>query len=263
MRRLQATFERLRAARETGLVTYVTAGDPDLAQSRDIVRALDRAGADVIEIGVPFSDPIADGPAIQRASERALASGGTLETALDLVADLRPEIRAPFVLFTYVNPVLSLGLTRFVERAAEAGVDGVLLLDLPIEEAEDARRALDRHGLDQIFLVSPTTTAARLSEAARLGRGFLYAISRVGVTGAQTAIAATAKPLVDRIRAVSSLPIALGFGISKPAHVEEVGRFADAAVVGSAIVQTVAAAHAAGADAAEAVERFVRNLKGR
>jgi tryptophan synthase alpha chain len=263
MRRLQATFERLRAARETGLVTYVTAGDPDLARSRDIVRALDRAGADVIEIGVPFSDPIADGPAIQRASERALAAGGTLETALDLVADLRPDIRAPFVLFTYVNPVLSLGLTRFVERAAAAGVDGVLLLDLPIEEAEDARRALDGHGLDQIFLVSPTTTGARLAEAARLGRGFLYAISRVGVTGTQTALAASAKPLVDRIRAVSSLPIALGFGISKPEHVAEVGRFADAAVVGSAIVQTVAAAHAAGADPAEAVERFVRTLKGR
>ncbi len=186
MSRLAAAFERMRRDAVTGLVTYVTAGDPDLARSRDVVRGLARGGADVIEIGVPFSDPIADGPAIQRASERALAAGSHLGPALDLVAELRSEIEAPIVLFTYVNPVLCLGVEAFVARAAESGVDGVLLLDLPIEESESMRQRLDAGGIDQIFLVSPTTTDARLTEAARLGRGFIYAISRLGVTGRVT-----------------------------------------------------------------------------
>jgi len=262
MSRLSATFERLRSERRPGLVTYVTSGDPDLARSPDVIRALDRAGADVIEIGVPFSDPIADGPAIQRASERALAAGATIETTIEMVGQLRSSIAAPFVLFTYVNPVLSLGLNAFVDRAAHAGVDGVLLLDLPIEEAGDAKRALDRRGLDLIFLVSPTTTDERLEAASQLGRGFLYAISRLGVTGARSSVAVSAQPLVERIRRFSRLPIALGFGIARREHVVEVGRYADAAVVGSAIVQTIADATAAGGDVPREVERFVRDLKG-
>jgi tryptophan synthase alpha chain len=263
MSRLAPAFDRLRATKATGLVTYVTAGDPDLGRSRDVLLALARGGADVIEVGVPFSDPIADGPAIQRASERALAAGAHLEASLDLVASVRPAIDVPLVLFTYVNPVLRLGVDAFVARAAAAGIDGVLLLDLPIEEAEPIRRALDAHGIDQIFLISPTTTDTRLREAARLGRGFLYAISRLGVTGTRDAVAATARPLVDRIRAATSLPIALGFGISRPEHVAEVAGFADAAVVGSAIVQQIADAAQNGHDPAPAVERFVRWLKGR
>ncbi len=185
MSRLQNAFSR----RGPKLVTYVTAGDPDLARSADVLRALVRGGADVIEVGVPFSDPIADGPAIQRASERALAAGSTLSAALDLVATVRAEIDVPLVLFTYVNPVLRFGVDAFVSRAAEAGVDGVLLLDLPIEESGAVHAALDRRGLDQIFLVSPTTTDERLREAGRLGRGFLYAISRLGVTGTREAVA--------------------------------------------------------------------------
>ena len=263
MSRLAPTFDRLRATGTTGLVTFVTAGDPDLARSRDVVLALARAGADVIEIGVPFSDPIADGPAIQRSSERALAAGSHLEAAINLVASVRGIVDVPVVLFTYLNPVLRLGVDAFVDRAVAAGVDGVLLLDLPIEEAEPMRRALDARGVDLIFLVSPTTTDARLREAARLGRGFLYAISRLGVTGTREAVAASARPLVDRIRGVTALPIALGFGISQPEHVAEVGSFADAAVVGSAIVQQVATAVEHGDDPAAAVEQFVRWLKGR
>jgi tryptophan synthase alpha chain len=243
------------------LVAYVTAGDPDLARSREVLIALGRAGADVIEVGVPFSDPIADGPVIQRASERALAAGGTLAATLDLVRDVRAQV-PPIVLFTYVNPVSRMGLDAFVARAADAGVDGVLMLDLPIEEAEDMRRALDARGIDLIFLVSPTTTDARLAEAARLGRGFLYAISRLGVTGARDAVATSAEPLVARIRKASDLPVALGFGISRPEHVREVLRYADAAVVGSALVQTIGNAAAAKGDVAAAAGRFVSWLKG-
>jgi tryptophan synthase alpha chain len=243
------------------LVAYVTAGDPDLARSREVLIALGRAGADVIEVGVPFSDPIADGPVIQRASERALAAGGTLAATLDLVRDVRAQV-PPIVLFTYVNPVSRMGLDAFVARAADAGVDGVLMLDLPIEEAEDMRRALDARGIDLIFLVSPTTTDARLAEAARLGRGFLYAISRLGVTGARDAVATSAEPLVARIRKASDLPVALGFGISRPEHVREVLRYADAAVVGSALVQTIGDAAAAKGDVAAAAGRFVSWLKG-
>lgn len=246
----------------TRLVTYVTAGDPDLSRSREVLLALDRAGADVIELGVPFSDPIADGPAIQRASERALAAGGTLAATLDLVRDVRADVAAPIVIFTYVNPVVRMGTDAFVTRAAAAGVDGVLLLDLPIEEASAMHAGLDAQGIDLIFLVSPTTTDARLAEAARLGRGFLYAISRLGVTGARDVVATSAEPLVARIRQASRLPVALGFGISRPEHVREVMGYADAAVVGSALVQVIAEAAAAGGDVAQAVEAFVRGLKG-
>jgi tryptophan synthase alpha chain len=260
--RLAATFERLRRDDKTGLVAYVTAGDPDLVRSRGVILALGRAGADVIEIGVPFSDPIADGPAIQRASERALAAGSHLGASLDLVANLRPEVEAPIVLFTYVNPVLRLGIDAFVGRAAAAGVDGVLVLDLPIEESESMRQSLDAGGLDQIFLVSPTTTDARLKEAARLGRGFLYAISRLGVTGARDSVAGSARRLVERIRAMTGLPLAVGFGLSRPEHVREVAEFADAAVVGSALVQAIADAAATGGDPAAAAEQFVRWIKG-
>jgi tryptophan synthase alpha chain len=262
MSRLRTTFDRLRAAKTRGLVAYVTAGDPNPEASKDILVALARSGADVIEVGVPFSDPIADGPTIQRASERALAAGSHLGVALDLVASLRRESGVPIVLFTYVNPVLRLGLDHFVDRAADAGVDGVLLLDLPIEESAAAHHALDRRGLDQIFLISPTTTDERLHRAAALGRGFLYAISRLGVTGSRPDVAETARPLVDRIRAKTDLPVARGFGISRPEHIHEVTKFADAAVVGSAIVSVIAESIKSGTNPAHAVGEFVTWLKG-
>ena len=261
---MSAITDRFDARKRSGgpmLVTYVTAGDPTMEESAAILRALDRAGADVLEVGVPFSDPVADGPAIQRATERALAAGATLSGALDLVAECRRELTAPVVLFTYVNPVLRMGTDAFISRCAQAGVDGVLLLDLPIEESASVRAALAARGVDQIFLVSPTTTDERLAEAGRLGQGFLYAISRLGVTGARDTVADTAAPLVSRIRRISSLPIAVGFGISRPEHVRDVVKFADAAVVGSALVQVIADAAAAGRSPASDAEAFVKWLK--
>jgi tryptophan synthase alpha chain len=257
---LADTFARLRAARTPGLVTYVTAGDPDLARAEGVLRALDRAGADVLEVGVPFSDPLADGPVIQRATERALAAGTTLSGVLDLVERVRGGIRAPIVLFSYANPILRLGVERFGDRARAAGVTGVLVLDLPIEESHEFRNMLAARGIDTILLLSPTTTDERLRTAASLGSGFLYAISRLGVTGARDHIAAGAQEMVERIRRVSGLPIALGFGISKPEHVRQVGQWADAAVVGSALVSVIADAGAS-ADLDTRVEEYVRWLK--
>lgn len=261
MSRIDERFQHIRRSREPGLVTYVTAGDPDLASSRDILIALERGGADLIEVGVPFSDPIADGPSIQRATERALAAGGNLARTLELIESVRPALSVPIVLFTYVNPILRIGTDRFVDRAAAVGVDGVLLLDLPIEESAPMHHALGARGLDQIFLVSPTSTTARLAEAAALGRGFLYAISRLGVTGVRETVASSAAQLVAQLRGLTRLPIAVGFGISRPEHVREVSAFADAAVVGSAIVDVIGAAAAADRPPAGEVERFVRWLK--
>jgi tryptophan synthase alpha chain len=258
--RLRETFARLRTHGTPGLVTYVTAGDPDLARTEGILRALDRAGADVLEVGVPFSDPLADGPVIQRATERALASGTTLAGVLEMLLRIRGEIRAPVVIFSYANPILRFGAERFADRARDAGVDGVLVLDLPIEEADEFRNMLAARGIDTILLLSPTTTDERLQKAASLGSGFLYAISRLGVTGARDHIAAGAQDMVQRIRRVSDLPVALGFGISKPEHVREVGRWADAAVVGSALVSVIAAAGAS-PDLTTRVEEYVRWLK--
>jgi tryptophan synthase alpha chain len=258
--RLAEAFERIRDSQSPGLVTYITAGDPDLARTRGLLTALDRAGADVVEVGVPFSDPLADGPVIQRATERALAAGATLHGVLDMIADARNGVRAPLVLFSYANPILRLGADRFADRAQEAGIDGVLVLDLPIEEADDFRNTLKRRGIDTILLLSPTTTDERLRKAARLGSGFLYAISRLGVTGARDRLAAGARELVQRIRTVTTLPVALGFGISKPEHVREVGRWAEAAVVGSALVSVIAEAGSC-SDLDTRVEEYVRWLK--
>jgi len=261
MGRISARFDDIRKRGGPALIAYVTAGDPDLSASRDILLALERGGADLIEVGVPFSDPIADGPAIQRATERALAAGGNLSHTIDLVASVRETLTAPIVLFTYVNPILRMGPAQFVDRAAAAGVDGVLLLDLPIEESAEMGEKLRARDIDQIFLVSPTTTDARLAKAAALGRGFLYAISRLGVTGARDSVAASAAPLAARLRSATTLPIAMGFGISKPEHVRAICEVADAAVVGSAIVQVIGEAAAAGRHPAADVERFVRWLK--
>lgn len=260
MSRLAAKFEALKAEKRAGLVTYVTAGDPSPAISCDVLRAIAAAGADVLEVGVPFSDPIADGPVIQRATERALAAGANLHVTLDMIASVREEIAQPIVLFTYVNPVFQMGTEAFIARASEAGVDGVLLLDLPIEESEEMCAQLRRSDIDQIFLISPTTTDRRVKIAAELGQGFLYVISRLGVTGVQARVSSSAAPLVDRIRAATSLPIAVGFGLSRPEHMAEVGGYADAAVVGSALVNVIAEA---GPDAARKAGDFVRWLRGK
>ena len=259
--RVTEAFARIRAEKRPGLVTYTTAGDPGLARSGDILQALDRAGADVIEVGVPFSDPLADGPVIQRATERALAAGASLRSTLTLIEKIRSRLSAPVVVFSYANPLLRMGVERFAKAAASAGVDGVLALDLPIEEAAGFRETLAAAGLDTIFLLSPTTTDARIQKAAELGRGFLYGISRLGVTGARERVASGAEVLVKRIRAHTSLPIALGFGISRPEHVAEVATYADAAVVGSALVALIAE-HSGSPDLLDRVETYVRWLKG-
>jgi tryptophan synthase alpha chain len=261
MSRITETFAALRAAGRPGLVTYITAGDPSLARTRELVFTLARAGADVIELGVPFSDPLADGPVIQRATERALAAGTTLDGVLELVAGVRAELSTPIVLFTYANPIARMGSETFADRAARAGVDGVLLLDVPIEEADDVQGLLDARGIDTIFLVSPTTTPERIRDAARLGRGFLYAISRLGVTGVRDQVADGAEALVARIRRETTLPLALGFGISHPDHVRTVGRWADAAVVGSGLVQVIAECGDT-ASLLPRVDGYVRWLKG-
>ena len=260
MSRIDETFARLRSDGRTGLVTYVTAGDPDAGRSALILQTLDRAGADVLEVGVPFSDPLADGPAIQRASERALAGGMTLKSSLSLIASVRSTISSPIVVFTYANPVVAMGLDRFMRSAADVGVDGVLVLDLPIEEADELRNAARAVDIDPIFLLSPTTTDHRIRRAAELGRGFLYGISRLGVTGERDTIAQGASAMVDRIRRVTSLPVAIGFGISRPEHVVEVGRFADAAVVGSGLVNRIAEA-SNGDDLVGEVRRYVHWLR--
>ncbi|MDP1568599.1 MAG: tryptophan synthase subunit alpha [Vicinamibacterales bacterium] len=260
MRRIEAAFTALRAEGRTGLVTYVTAGDPSLAITADILQALDRAGADVLEVGVPFSDPLADGPVIQRATERALAGGATLDGVLAMIAGVRAAVRAPIVIFSYANPILRMGTDAFVARASAAGVDGVLTLDLPPEEAGEMRAALDAAGIDTIFLLSPTTSDERIRRAAELGGGFLYGISRLGVTGARAEVADSAAALAGRVRALTDRPLALGFGVSRPEHVRTMGQVADAAVVGSALVQVIAE-HGASPGLLHEVERYVRWLR--
>ncbi|MEQ1871384.1 MAG: tryptophan synthase subunit alpha [Vicinamibacterales bacterium] len=260
MSRIAERFARLKAEGQPGLVTYTTAGDPDLARSAEILMALDRAGADVLEVGVPFSDPLADGPVIQRATERALAAGASLRGVLKMIREIRQTISAPIVLFSYANPICRLGFEGFAAAAADAGVDGVLVLDLPVEEADEFRAALDRHKLDTIFLLSPTTTDERIRKASALGRGFLYGISRLGVTGARDQVATGAEEMVKRIRQHTTMPIALGFGISTPAHVAEVGAYADAAVVGSALVSLIAEASGS-PGLIDRIETYVRALK--
>ncbi len=260
MSRIDETFAALRRDNRTGLVTYVTAGDPDMVTTGRILERLGAAGADVIEVGVPFSDPLADGPVIQRATERALAAGATLTGVLDMVASVRTRVTAPIVIFSYANPILRMGLTAFASRAAAAGVDGVLTLDVPPEEADELHGALSAAGLDTIFLLSPTTSDDRIRRAAILGGGFLYGISRLGVTGARSDVADTAADLAARVRAQTDRPLALGFGVSTPEHVRALGACADAAVVGSALVQVIAE-HGRDATLLDDVERYVRWLK--
>jgi tryptophan synthase alpha chain len=225
--------------RKPGLIAYVTCGDPDLPTTREIVLAAIRAGADVIELGVPFSDPVADGPVIQRASERALKNGTSLENVLALARDVRNQSQAGLVIFSYLNPILRMGLEAFGKAAADSGVDGVLVIDLTLEEADEYRRCMASHGLATIFLAAPTSTDQRLKKIAQACSGFVYAVSRTGVTGAQKQLASDAGNLVRRIRKYTRLPVAVGFGISSSQQFAEAGKFADAAAVGSAIVQAI------------------------
>ena len=222
------------------LVAYVTCGDPDLATTRDIVLAAIAAGADVIELGVPFSDPVADGPVIQRASERALKHGTSLAQVLTLAAEIRVQSQSTgLVIFSYLNPILRMGLQKFCKVARAAGVDGALVTDLPVEEAGEYLSAMAQYDLAPVFLAAPTSPDDRLRRIVAASHGFVYAVSRTGVTGQRQQLADDARQLVKRLRRVTKLPIALGFGISTAAQFSEVGAFADAVVVGSAIVHTI------------------------
>ncbi|MBB5346090.1 tryptophan synthase subunit alpha [Tunturibacter empetritectus] len=243
-----------------GIVAYLTAGDPDLSTTRDIALAAIDNGADVIELGVPFSDPLADGPVIQRASERAVARGVRLTDVLELAKQLRvARPAAGLVLFSYLNPVVRMGMGAFCARAAGVGADGVLLTDMIVEEAAEYLEAMKANGLAPIFLAAPTSPDARLKAIAGVSQGFVYAISRVGITGTQQKVAGDASELVTRLRRFTKLPIAVGFGISNAEHVKAVGGFADAAIIGSAIVALIEKTQPA--DAAAAVGQFIAELR--
>jgi len=265
--RISKRFAELRSQGELGIVAYITAGDPSLDATLKFVLALADAGADVIELGVPFSDPLADGPTIQRASERALKAGATLRGVLAIVHRIRLSSEIPLVVFSYYNPILQMGLERFASFASSAGADGVLATDLTPEESDDYRRIMQQHHLDTIFLGAPTSTDERLAKISSCASGFLYLISRTGVTGAKDALPDDLPALLRRTRAITQLPIAVGFGISLPGHVSVLGGLADAAVVGSTLVSEIENATKTGASAsaidaaALALGRRVRSLK--
>lgn len=258
--RIGRKFEALAEKSELGLVAYLTAGDPSMEGTEEIVLGLAEAGADVIELGVPFSDPVADGPTIQRASERALRAGATLDKVISLVAAIRKKNEVPVVLFGYFNPILQMGLNTFAAKASAAGADGVLVTDVTPEESTEYRAAMHERGLDTIFLAAPTSTDERLKRIATVSSGFLYVISRTGVTGAKDSLPDELPAMVRRARKFAQLPIAVGFGISVPAQVTVLGGIADAVVVGSSIVVEIEKAKSVG-QAAENASARVRMLK--
>jgi tryptophan synthase alpha chain len=259
--RLDATFAALRARRERALVAYFTAGDPSLALTRKLVVEAARRGADVIELGIPFSDPLADGPVIQRATQRALAAGATLPRVLELVREMRGEVSAPLVFLTYYNPILAFGLKAFCRTSVEVGIDGVIVADLPPEESGPLRAEAMAAGLDLVHLVAPTSTPERMRKIARASEGFVYMVSLTGVTGERTALATEELAQQLRaLRAITTKPVCVGFGIGTPEQAALVGRLADGVVVGSAIVRLVER-HATSAELLDRVGDFIAGLK--
>ncbi len=256
MSRIQRLFEGLQGKR-AALIAYVTAGDPSPAVTPSIVWALERGGADLIELGVPFSDPIADGPLIQRGSERALKAGVNVSKTLEIAREIRQKSTIPILLFSYLNPLLRYGFARLAQDAAAAGVDGVLLTDLSVEEAEEHLPALRAAGLDTVFLAAPTSPPERLRLVAKYSTGFIYLVSRTGVTGEQSSLSDAAGPLVAAMRGETSLPLALGFGISTPEQAAQVARLADGVVIGSAFVRVI---EQHPDDAPAAIEAFARPI---
>jgi tryptophan synthase alpha chain len=239
MTRIGRLFEDLKRDGRKGLIAYLTAGDPTPERTPALVEALVRGGADLIELGVPFSDPIADGPVIQRGGERALKAGTTLRTVLEIAAQIRERSEVPLLLFTYLNPVLRYGLERLAQDAAASGIDGCLLTDASVEEAHEYIGAMHRYGLDTVFLAAPTSTERRLKLVAQYSTGFVYLVSRTGVTGERDTLSNAVAPLVKAMRGITGLPLAVGFGISRPEHVAELGRQVEAVVVGSAFVRLI------------------------
>jgi tryptophan synthase alpha chain len=260
MTRIGKLFDYLKRDGRKGLIAYLTAGDPSPAQTAGLVEALERGGADLIELGVPFSDPIADGPVIQRAGERALAAGTTLKGVLDIARQIRQRSEIPLLLFTYLNPVVRYGLDGLAKDAAEAGIDGCLLTDASVEEAHEYIGAMHQHGLDTVFLAAPTSTERRLKLVAQYSTGFVYLVSRTGVTGERDSLSGAVAPLVKAMRTITDLPLAVGFGISRPEHVAQVAAQADAVVVGSALVHVIER-HGGSPHLARELESFVRQLR--
>ena len=258
--RIARLFDNLKRNGRKGLIAYLTAGDPTPERTPALVEALERGGADLIELGVPFSDPIADGPVIQRAGQRALAAGTTLHKVLAMAAEIRRRSEIPLLLFTYLNPVLRYGLDALALDAAACGIDGCLLTDASVEEAGQYVEAMRRHGLDTVFLVAPTSTPRRLKLVAQYSTGFIYLVSRTGVTGARASLSEAVGPLVEAMRAVTDLPLAVGFGVSRPEQVAELGRQVEAVVVGSAIVDLIER-NADNASLEIQLESFARELK--
>ena len=258
--RIARLFDSLKRNGRKGLIAYLTAGDPPPERTPALVEALERGGADLIELGVPFSDPIADGPVIQRAAQRALAAGTTLGKVLGMAAEIRRRSDIPLLLFTYLNPVLRYGLDALARDAAACGMDGCLLTDASVEEAGQYVEAMRRQGLDTVFLATPTSTERRLKLVAKYSTGFVYLVSRTGVTGARASLSEAVGPLVTAMRAVTDLPLAVGFGVSRPEQVAELGRQVEAVVVGSAIVDLIGR-NADNASLEIQLESFARELK--
>ena len=260
MSRIDGVFERLRARGERALVAYLMAGDPSLAETERLVIEAERNGADVMELGVPFSDPLADGPVIQRAGLRALAAGASLARVLEMVSSLRTRVALPLVLMTYYNPVLAFGLKGFARTAVDAGVDGVIVPDLPAEESEPLRAEATPTGLDVIHMVAPTSTPARVRAIARVSTGFIYVVSLTGVTGERRELPKDLDAQMRTLRLVTTKPVCVGFGVSTPEQAASVGRIADGVAVGSAIVRTIEQ-HAGAPDLVPALGRLIAALK--
>jgi tryptophan synthase alpha chain len=261
MTRIGRLFETLKHDGRKALVAYLTAGDPHPDRTPALIDALVRGGADLIELGVPFSDPIADGPVIQLGGERALRAGTTMKRVLEIAAEVRRRSEVPLLLFTYLNPVMRYGLEKLGADAAAAGIDGCLLIDASVEEAHEYVGAMQRHGLDTVFLAAPTSTERRLQLVAQYSTGFIYLVSRTGVTGERDSLSNLVAPLVEAMRKVTDLPLAVGFGVSKPEHVTELGRQVEGVVVGSAIVRLIGE-HGASPLLESKLEAFIRELKG-
>jgi tryptophan synthase alpha chain len=259
MTRISRLFERLKTEDRPALIAYITAGDPTPAATPEIVAALERGGADLIELGVPFSDPIADGPVIQRASDRALKAGTKLSTVLEMAAQIRKRSEIPLLLFTYMNPVLRYGIQALAKAAVASGIDGCLLTDLSVEEAEPYIQVMRQAGLDTVFLAAPTSSQRRLELVAKYSTGFVYLVSRTGVTGERASVSGSVGPLVTAMRGVTKLPLAVGFGISTAEQVRAVGAVADGVVVGSAFERAIEE-HAASAELCTRVEALAREL---
>src|ERR1041384_5495579 len=257
--RITELFARLKRDGRKGFIAYITAGDPRPDRTPDLVEALERGGADLIELGVPFSDPIADGPVIQRAGYRALQAGTTVRKILEMAAEIRTRSQIPLLLFTYLNPIMRYGIEKLAADAKSAGIDGCLLIDASVEEAGAYVHVMRSAGLDTVFLAAPTSTPRRLRLVAEYSTGFVYLVSRTGVTGERDSISSAVAPLIRSVRAVTDLPLAVGFGISKPEHVTELGRQVEAVVIGSAIVRVIE--EHAGPELEQRLESFIRSLK--